>query len=113
MRVPLAVGLETLALEFPVFVSVAVKERVLLTFTFPKLRLVGFAPSRKVAATPVPLSGIASGEPGALLTKEIEPVTLPAVVGAKAALNVVLPPAAIVTGTVRPEMVKPAPDTVV
>ncbi len=47
-----------------------------------------------------------------MLTKEIEPVTLPAVAGAKAALNVVLPLAAIVTGTVRPEMVKPAPETV-
>ncbi len=110
--VPVTVTLETVTLEFPVFVSVALKELLPATFTFPKLRLVGFAPSRKVAATPVPLSGIASGEPGALLTKEIEPVTLPAVVGAKAALNVVLPPAAIVTGTVRPVMVKPAPETV-
>ena len=110
--VPVAVTLETVTFEFPVFVSVALKEPVPPTFTFPKLRLVGFAPSRKVAATPVPLSGIASGEPGALLTKETEPVTLTAVVGAKAALNVVLPPAAIVTGTVRPEMVKPAPETV-
>ncbi len=47
-----------------------------------------------------------------MLTIETEPVALPAVVGAKAALNVVLPPAAIVAGTVRPVMVKPAPDTV-
>ncbi len=110
--VPVTVTLETVTFEFPLLVRVMASEPVLPTFTFPKLRLVGFAPSRKVAATPVPLSGIVRGEPGASLTKEIEPVTLPAVAGAKAALNVVLPPAAIETGIVRPEMVKPAPDAV-
>src|SRR2546428_2533243 len=108
--VPLAVTLETVTLEFPVFVSVALKEPLPPTFTFPKLRLAGFAPSRKVAATPVPLSGIVRGEPGALLTKEIEPVTLPAVVGAKAALNVVLPPAASVSGRDKPLMLNPVPE---
>jgi len=110
--VPETVTLETVTLEFPVFVKVTLEEPLTPTFTLPKLRLVGFAPSSRVGATPVPLRAIASGEPGALLTIETEPVALPAVVGAKAALNVVLPPAAIVAGTVRPVMVKPAPDTV-
>jgi hypothetical protein len=109
---PETVTLEMVTLEFPVFVKVTLEEPLPPTFTLPKLRLVGFAPSRKVAATPVPLRAIASGEPGALLTKETEPVALPAVAGAKAALNVVLPPAAIVAGTVRPVIVKPVPDTV-
>jgi hypothetical protein len=95
-----------------VFVKVTLEEPLAPTFTLPKLRLVGFAPSRKVAAAPVPLRAIANGEPGALPTKETEPDALPAAVGAKAALNVVLPPAAIVAGTVRPVMLKPAPDTV-
>ncbi len=109
---PVTVTPEMVTLEFPLLVSVTGNALLPPTFTLPKLRLVGLAPSRKVAVTPVPLSGIVSGEPGASLTKEIEPVTLPAVAGAKAALNVVLPPAAIETGTVRPEMVKPAPDAV-
>jgi hypothetical protein len=109
---PETVTLEMLTLEFPVFVKVTLEEPLPPTFTLPKLRLVGFAPSRKVAAAPVPLRAIVRGEPGALLTKETEPVTLAAVVGAKAVLNVVLPPATIVAGTVRPLMVKPAPDTV-
>src|SRR5947209_19537251 len=109
---PVTVTPEMVTVEFPLLVSVTGNPLLPPTFTLPKLRLVGLAPSRKVAATPVPLSGIVRGEPGASLTKEIEPLTLPAVAGAKAALNVALPPAAIETGTVRPEMVKPAPDAV-
>jgi len=109
---PETVTLEMLTFEFPVFVKVTLEEPLPPTFTLPRLRLAGFAPSRKVAATPVPLRAMVRGEPGALLTKETEPVMLAAVAGAKAVLNVVLPPAAIVAGTVRPAMVKPAPDTV-
>ncbi len=109
---PETVTFEMLTFEFPVFVKVTLEEPLPPTFTLPKLRPVGFAPSRKVAAAPVPLRAIVRGEPGALLTKETEPVMLPAVVGPKAVLNVVLPPATIVAGTVRPLMVKPAPDTV-
>ena len=109
---PETVTLEMVTFEFPVFVKVTLEEPLPPTFTLPKLRLLGFAPSRKVAAAPVPLRAIVNGEPGALPTKETEPVTLPVVVGAKVVLNVVLPPAAIVAGTVRPVMVKPAPDTV-
>src|SRR5712691_6762178 len=109
---PVTVTPEMVTLEFPLLVSVTGNPLLPPTFTLPKLRLVGFAPSRKVAAAPVPLRAIVNGEPGALPTKETEPVTLPVVVGAKVVLNVVLPPAAIVAGTVRPVMVKPAPDTV-
>ena len=108
---PVTVTLEIVTLEFPLLVRVAPNELLLPMFTFPKLRLVGLAPSKNVAATPLPLKGIASGEFGALLSSEIEPVTLPGVLGPKMALNEMLFPAAIVAGTVRPEMLKPVPET--
>lgn len=108
---PETVTLERVTFEFPVLVRLALSELLLPTFTLPKLRLVGFAPSRKVAATPVPLRAIGSGELGALLTSETAPVTLPAAVGAKTTLNVALLPAAMVSGTVMPVRLKPLPDT--
>ena len=101
-----------LTLELPVLVTVTVCGLLLPTNTLPKLKLVGLAVSWNVAATPVPLSGIAVGELGALLTSDTEPVTLPAAVGVNAALNVALAPAAIVCGTLRPVMLKPVPVTV-
>jgi hypothetical protein len=54
---------------------------------------------------------MARGEPGALVTSDTEPVTLPEELGANIALNVVVLPGAIVTGTTRPLMLKPVPDT--
>src|SRR5713226_2156141 len=101
-----------LTLELPVSVSVTVCAALLPKFTLPKLRLVGFAVSRKVAVTPVPLRAIASGELGALLTSETAPVTLPAALGVKPTLNVALLPAAMVTGAVMPVRLKSLPDTV-
>jgi len=44
--VPVAVTLEIVTFEFPLFVSVTLNELVLPTFTFPKFKLAGFAPSR-------------------------------------------------------------------
>jgi hypothetical protein len=108
---PAATTLEIVTFEFPLFVNVALNELFVPTFTFPKLRLVGFAPSTKVGATPVPLREIASGEPGALLIREIKPVALPTEDGANTVLNVAVLPAAIVTGATRPMMLKPAPET--
>jgi hypothetical protein len=110
--VPVTVTPEIVTFELPVFVTVTFNGLVLPTFTFPKLRLVGLVPSRKVGATPVPLKEMASGDPSALLTSEIEPLALPEVLGAKTALNVALFPAAIVAGTVRPVMLKPLPETI-
>ena len=109
---PVTVTPEMVTLEFPLLVSVTGNPLLPPTFTLPKLRLVGLAPSRNVAATPVPLRAIVRGEPGALLTSDTEPVTLPAAVGVNAALNVALAPAAIVCGTLRPVMLKPVPVTV-
>src|SRR5690349_7842417 len=109
---PAVVTVEIVTLEFPLFVSVTLEELLAPRFTFPKLRLVGFAPNRRVGATPVPLSEIAKGEPGALLTSEIEPVTTPTEVGENTALNEAVLPGVIVKGAVKPVVLKPAPETV-
>ncbi len=109
---PVTVTPEMVTLEFPLLVSVTGNALLPPTLTLPKLRLVGLAPSRKVGTTPVPLRAMARGEPGALLTSDTEPVTLPAAVGVNPALNVALAPAAIVCGTLRPVMLKPVPVTV-
>jgi hypothetical protein len=79
--------------------------------TLPKFKLAGLAPRRKVAATPVPLTGIAKGEPGALSVSETDPLTSPPEVGEKTTLNEVLLPAATDAGSERPLMLKPAPVT--
>src|SRR6266851_5113604 len=51
-----------------------------------------------------------SGEPGALLVMEALPLALPVAEGANCALKVVLPPAASVSGTDKPVMLKPVPE---
>jgi hypothetical protein len=98
-------------LALPLLVSATLSELLLPTFTLPKLKLVVLNPRTFVEATPVPLSGMDSGELGALLISVIEPETAPAVVGAKTALNVAFRPAAIVSGALMPETLNPAPVT--
>lgn len=102
---------EMVTFEFPLFVSVTVSELLLPTATPPKFKLVGFAPSRKVAVWPVPARLIVScaGEP--FVTSAIDPLAAPVEVGAKTALKVTLPPAAIVVAVERPVTLKPAPVT--
>jgi hypothetical protein len=109
--VPDTVTLEIVTFEFPLLVSVVVNELLLLTLTLPKARLDVLSPSTRVAATPVPLREIVSGDVGALLTSVIDPVTLPAALGPSTALNVAALPAAMVTGAVIPVVLKPAPVT--
>jgi len=109
---PEILAAEIVTLEFPVLVKAALKSLLLPTFTLPKLRLDVLNVSTCVPAAPVPLNAIVSGELGALLVSEIEPVTAPAVVGVKTALNVLFEPVAIVTGVLRPVIVNPAPLTV-
>jgi hypothetical protein len=65
-----------------------------------------------VSATPVPEAAITSGELGALLASETEPFTAPAPVGENAILNVVLPPAASVSGRLNPLTLMPEPEAV-
>ena len=76
----------------------------------PKAALDGVAAI--CGCVPVPVSAIASGEFGALLTIEMLPVALPAVVGANRAVKVAICPALIVKGVAIPLMLKPAPDAV-
>lgn len=59
---------------------------------------------------PVPLKAIVSGEPGASLVIETLPFALPVVEGANCALNVVICPAASVSGTDKPVMLNPVPE---
>lgn len=53
-------------------------------------------------ATPVPDSGIAAGEPVALLTTEMLPLTLPAVAGLNCTTRVMVWAGASVTGALPP-----------
>ena len=100
---------EMVTFEFPLFVKVTFSELLPPSVTLPNGRLVGLAPSRVLAAMPVPLRVIARGEFIALLTSESDPLTAPAVVGANTTLNVEFPPAAIVFGMLSPVVLKPAP----
>ena len=59
----------------------------------------------------MPDSATEAGEPGALLTIEIEPLALPADVGAKVAVKDAVEPAAIFSGVPAPLTLKAAPDT--
>jgi len=108
---PVAVTLETVTFEFPLFFRVVVSALLLPVFTLLKDKLLGVAPSRTVEAVPLPLNSMASGEFGALLTSETDPVTPPAAVGVNTTLTVVFPPAAIVFGNERPFVLKPVPVT--
>jgi len=108
---PVKITLEMVTFEFPLFFRVVVSELLLPKFTLPNGKLVGVALSSAVEAVPVPLNAIASGEFGALLTSETDPLTAPAVVGANTTLKVVFPPAAIVFGKERPFVLKPVPVT--
>lgn len=107
--VPVAFTPEIVTFAFPLFVRITLSDLVVPSFTFPKLKLVGFAPSDALAATPVPLKAIVSGELAALLTSVTDPDSLPEDDGLKTALNVALFPAAMVNGAFSPDVLKPAP----
>ena len=108
---PDTVTLEMVMVELPVFVRVTPSVLLLVTVTAPKSRLVGLAVRMNVAATPVPDSGTAVGEVGALLVMEILPLALPVADGANTALNDTVAPAATVCAA-SPCTLKPAPVTV-
>ena len=96
----------------PVLLSETLCEPVLPTATLPKLTLVGAMVSCGCATVPVPLKGIASGEPGASLAIETEPVRFPAEAGANFAVNEVLCPGFKDSGADTPVRVRPVPETV-
>lgn len=78
------------------------------TVTLPKLSEVGVTESW-LFAVPVPVRGISRLESEAFEIREMVPLALPAVVGAKAAEKVKLCPEAITRGIVRPLILKPVP----
>jgi hypothetical protein len=96
--------------EFPVFVKVAGRSLLLPTFTLPKLRLGTLNVSKRLDAMPVPLRGIRSGEFGASLASDTDPVTFPAAEGVNTALNVAFVPGGIVKGVLSPVIVNPLPE---
>ena len=93
---------EMVTVPVPLLVRVTFFELVAPALTLPNAKLVGFADRITVPATPVPLSATVEGEVGALLAIVMVPGRLPAVVGAKRALKVVLAPAATVVGAANP-----------
>lgn len=99
---PLTFTAEIETLAFPLLVSDTLCELLLPSFTLPKLKLVPLKLSVRVAATPVPLNATESVPFDALLVIVTEPVELPAVVGAKLTLNVVVAFACSVIGKFKP-----------
>jgi len=108
---PVTTTLEIVTFALPAFVSVTPCELLLPTNTLPKSRLLALALSSAVAAVALPVVEITKGELGALLVSETEPVTVPAELGANTTLNVVFWPGAMLIGSVRPEILNPAPPT--
>ena len=108
--VPVATTLEMCTAALPEFVSVMFCEVLLPVATLPKFRLVGLALNwPDAAAVPVPVRAIVNGDPVALLVTVMDPVALPAAVGANFALSVALCDGLIVAGVVSPLTVKPVP----
>ena len=79
--VPLSAICEIFTLALPVFVTVTLFVEEVPVVKVPKLRLVALIDSVSVAATPVPLSKMDTGEFGAVLTMLSVPVAVPAAVG--------------------------------
>ena len=96
----------------PVFVRVTLCVALVVpVLTLPKLSEVGEAESCYTCATPVPDKDTATDGVGELLTKVSVPEDAPTAVGAKLTVKDDEPPGAMVSGTVRPEKAKPAPDS--
>jgi hypothetical protein len=106
---PLAVTLVILSVAVPEFVTVTVCFALLPTLTEPNEMLVGLTLKEEVPAAPVPLRGIARGEVGALLAREIEPEKADPDFGANVASNDADWPAGIVSGVTSPDALKSVP----
>ena len=110
---PLAATLEIVTFAFPLFVNVVVREVLLATVTFPKLKLAGLAAKRRVAPITLADAGMVNVEFMALLVTETDPLMLPADAddALNVILNVLLRPAAMVIGRFNPEVPNPVPAT--
>jgi hypothetical protein len=106
--VPLALAAEMVTVDPPVLVSVWERFALLLTWTLPKARLVGFAVNVP-GATPVPERGMLKLGFDPLDVMLTLPLAAPADVGANFTANEVLWPAVNVTGKVSPLKLNPVP----
>lgn len=106
---PLTLTLDMSMLEFPMFVNVELKDLLLPGVTVPKFKLAGLTPSELLAAEPVPVTPITSGEGTPFVTNVIEPLTGELELGANTALNVALEFGAIVVDIDSPVRPTPAP----
>jgi hypothetical protein len=93
---------EIVMFELPLFVIDVVSELLVPSPTLPNDKLVGLAPSDKVAAAPVPDRLMTSGEGVPFVVSVMLPFTVPLEEGVKTASNMVLLPAAIVVDVERP-----------
>ena len=87
---PANVAPVTFTVAFPVLVRMTFCEELLPTEMFPNGTFVGLIAKPGCDCVAVPLSAIASGEPGALLEIETLPNAAPVAVGANLTLNEVL-----------------------
>ncbi len=106
---PLTLTLDMSMLEFPVFVNVEPKDLLLPGVTVPKFKLAGLTPSEVLAAEPVPVTPITSGEGTPFVTNVIEPLIAEVELGANTALNVALEFGAIVVDIDSPVRLIPVP----
>jgi len=96
---PVTETLENVSVVLPLFFSWIGWELLLPTTTLENVALAGLAAT--CACTPVPLSEIVAGDPGALLVIEMLPLELAAVVGVNVTVNWAFAPALIDFGAVR------------
>ena len=108
---PVTLTAAMVTLVFPVFFMATLCELLASTAIFPNARLDGLTLRVAVAAAAVPVRASAVGEFGALLDREIEPVTFPAEVGPNAILNDAVLPGWTVSGVVKPVTLNPLPVT--
>jgi hypothetical protein len=109
--VPLSVIPEICTLLFPVFVTFTGNDAELPAFTLPNGKLVVLNESVRVAATPVPLSAIVTGEFDALLTTLTLPVTAPDALGENCTLKLLDCPVPSETGKLSEPLLNPLPVT--
>ena len=98
---------ETVTSLFPAFVSVLLKVVLAPRDTLPKFKVDGAASRSAVAATPIPLTETALGEPEASLRTDTTPVTPPALFGENTTLNADCFPGARFKGSEIPVMATP------
>ena len=102
---------EIVKFELPLFLRVTASFSELPIAVFPKFRLAGHAEIVRVPVSPVPLTlSVSSGAPELLLSV-IAPLVAPIAVGVNVSVRFLVPPAASVTGSVKPLVEKPAPLT--